>query len=176
MSAAPPSGGMTVQDRRAMNFIDRDNPVFSEPIQSPAAWTGSEIGGKAGVSRRLTPAQIETLWDLVERTRDRALTDATPADFADPLIDRLMDDVRHELIHGKGVVLLSDLDCAAFNTKPTTAWPVSVISGISSCLPTPTITKCWASRLTKERRQAAKPASSQVWQSTTSVCRNGPRS
>jgi Taurine catabolism dioxygenase TauD, TfdA family len=110
MIAAPHSGGMTVQDRRAMNYIDRDNPVFSERIQSPAAWTGSEIGGKAGVSHRLTVAQIETLWDLVERTRHRALTDATRADFADPLIDRLMHDVRHELIHGKGIVLLSGLD------------------------------------------------------------------
>ena len=60
MIAAPPSGGMTIRDRRAMNYIDRDNPVFSEPIQSPAAWAGSEIGGKAGVSRRLTVAQIGT--------------------------------------------------------------------------------------------------------------------
>jgi len=110
MTAAPHSGGMAIRDRRTMNYIDRDNPVFGERIQSPAAWTRSEIGGKAGVSRRLTPVQIETLWNLVERTRHRALTDATRADFVDPLIDRLMHDVRHELIHGKGVVLLSGLD------------------------------------------------------------------
>jgi hypothetical protein len=92
-----------------LSLPEFENPVHKERIPLPAAWTASEIGGKSGISRSLAPSEMEAMWESVECTRHRALHDLTRADFSHPLIHRRMDEVRRELIHGSGVVLLSGL-------------------------------------------------------------------
>lgn len=87
-----------------------DNPHYREPILYPAAWTAATIGGVAGITRALGSEQVRILWELAERTRERPLDGSPWPEFSHPIIDRLMQDVRGELVGGKGAVLLRGID------------------------------------------------------------------
>ena len=80
------------------------------PIDHPAAWTSGEIGGKEGLTHRLSPAHIEALHGIVARTRHKAAHAVTREDAADPVIDALMAGVRHTVMNGTGAVILSGFD------------------------------------------------------------------
>src|SRR5262245_17184686 len=87
-----------------------ENKIHDRLIRFPLPWTTFEIGGKEGISRRLTSIEMDNMWELVERTRHLLAEDVARTDFTSPLVERLMDDVRHELVQGRGAVLLSGLD------------------------------------------------------------------
>ena len=87
-----------------------DNPQYREPILYPAAWTAATIGGVAGIARALSKEQVQILWELTERTHDRPLDGSAWPEFTHPAIDGLMQDIRGELIRGKGAVLLRGID------------------------------------------------------------------
>jgi hypothetical protein len=81
-----------------------------QPIDHESAWTGSGLGGKAGLTVRLTPDHIAALERLVEQTGDREVTALTRRDFDHPLINGLMHGVRRILMEGKGAVIIGGLD------------------------------------------------------------------
>ena len=78
-------------------------------ITTPNAWTGRSIGGKAGLTRPLTPAQIAAFDQVLTRTRHLKPQQATRADFDHPEIAALAADLDETIRHGRGAVLLTGL-------------------------------------------------------------------
>ena len=54
---------------------------YMHRIETPAAWTGPAIGGKVGLTHRLTPAQIAAFDAAIARTRHLRPQEATADDF-----------------------------------------------------------------------------------------------
>ncbi len=94
---------------QARHYFDRPHDAPAEkPLESPAAWRGSEIAG-GNWRTELTPAQVEEL--------DRALAQAkasgkkagemTPADFPLPTLRKEIERWRLELDCGRGFQVIS---------------------------------------------------------------------
>jgi len=78
-------------------------------ITTPAAWTNATIGGKAGLTQRLTPAQLAAFDQALARTRHLKPQEATAGDFDHPEIKALVAGLDREIRVGRGAVLLSGL-------------------------------------------------------------------
>jgi hypothetical protein len=72
-------------------------------IPPPAAWTSGELGGKAPLVREAGPAVVRALDDLAARLRGRALPQVTRADMDHPALNALMDEVRADVMEGRGI-------------------------------------------------------------------------
>lgn len=79
-------------------------------IEHPSAWTSAAIGGREGLTHRLSRAHRGALAMAAERIENRTIGEISTADFPDESIRELMQAVRFELRHGKGAIILSGLD------------------------------------------------------------------
>lgn len=86
-------------------------------IDHPSAWTAAELGGKAAITRRLNAEQIAGFDALLARTVHLAPQTVTRKDFDHPVVNELVAEVRHELMDGRGVTLLSGLDPARYTPE-----------------------------------------------------------
>ena len=86
------------------------NPILDGPIDHTSAWTSAAIGGREGLTHRMSPEHRAAIFELLERTRPLKTTDITREDFDHPLVNELMAAVRFEIMHGKGAVILHGLD------------------------------------------------------------------
>jgi Taurine catabolism dioxygenase TauD, TfdA family len=84
--------------------------MHDQQIAHPAAWLGPDISGKEGLSRHLTDEEIVAIWDLVACTSSQPTEMITREAFANPVVDRLMECVRYDLMNGRGAVVLTGLD------------------------------------------------------------------
>jgi hypothetical protein len=82
---------------------------YRQMITTPSAWTNRSIGGKAGLTHRLTQAQLGAFETALERTRHLRPQQATRADFDHPAINALVAWLDDTIRHGRGAVLLSGL-------------------------------------------------------------------
>ena len=82
---------------------------FRNAITAPSAWTNRSIGGKAGLTLRLTPARIAAFDAALARTRHLKPQETTRADFDHPEIDALVAELDDTIRRGRGAVLLSGL-------------------------------------------------------------------
>jgi hypothetical protein len=91
-------------------------PIHREPIREPAAWTTASLGtdAKARLTRRLKPAELAAMEDLVRRTKDRAPWDITARDAAG--LAELAGDIRSILTHGTGMVVIQGIDRSRTST------------------------------------------------------------
>jgi len=80
---------------------------YRSKITTPAAWTNASIGGKAGLTHHLTPAQLDALNGALARTRHLKPQETTRADFDHPEINALVSWLDDTIRHGRGAVLLS---------------------------------------------------------------------
>ncbi len=78
-------------------------------VTDASAWTASDNGGVELITRRLSPPQIDALENAVANTQSLAPEDVTREDFGAPAITQLMNAVRHDIMRGRGVALLSGL-------------------------------------------------------------------
>jgi hypothetical protein len=83
-------------------------PPFPHKITSPAAWTHREIGD-AGLTYRLTTAQLAAFDLLLAKTRHLKPQEVTRADFDHPEVDALTAWLDDTIRHGRGAALLSGL-------------------------------------------------------------------
>jgi len=83
-------------------------PPFQHEIKSAAAWTHREIGD-AGLTYRLTQAQLAAFDTLLARTRHLKPQLITRAEFDHPEVDALTAWLDDTIRHGRGAVLLSGL-------------------------------------------------------------------
>ncbi|NML43581.1 TauD/TfdA family dioxygenase [Ramlibacter sp. G-1-2-2] len=84
--------------------------IRTEAIRHPAAWTAATLGGKAAITRHLTAEELAGFDEVLARTAQLAPQAVTRADFQQPALGRLIDDVRREITQGRGVLLLAGLD------------------------------------------------------------------
>jgi hypothetical protein len=84
--------------------------ICDHPIAGPMAWTVAGIGGRAGLTRRLTAAEHAALDDLLARTAHIPPLEVTRADFDHPAVNALMDEARREVLDGHGAIVLSAFD------------------------------------------------------------------
>ncbi|MBL0419854.1 TauD/TfdA family dioxygenase [Ramlibacter sp. AW1] len=84
--------------------------LCATPVEHPAAWTSARLGGRQAITRRLMGEELAGLDRLLARTAHLPPQGATRADFDEPAVNRLMDEVRAILTEGRGVVLLAGID------------------------------------------------------------------
>jgi hypothetical protein len=82
------------------------------PIEGPAAWYGPNLAARPQEwTYTLTPREIDEVEDALISTKHRQheIADIRPADFPLPTLGPLLHDMRRELLHGRGFVLLRGL-------------------------------------------------------------------
>ncbi len=87
---------------------------YRQTITAPAAWTGRSIGGKAGLTHHLTPAQRAALEMLLDRTGHLAAQDVRREDFDHPEVNALATWLDRTIRHGRGAVIVSGLTREAY--------------------------------------------------------------
>lgn len=92
-------------------------PVFDRRIDHPSAWTLSDVGGKEAFVHRIGREHVEALDEILARTKERAATAVTRENFSNGPIDALMTAARHEIMAGKGAVILSGLDMSRYSLE-----------------------------------------------------------
>lgn len=82
-------------------------PAF---IEDPAVWTSAGVGGKEGFLKPLGAHHLRSLRELVEKTRHLRMEDIRRSDFDSPEVSELMNEVRREIMAGRGAAILSGID------------------------------------------------------------------
>tara|TARA_B100000676_G_scaffold311889_1_gene383614 strand:+ start:18137 stop:19180 length:1044 start_codon:yes stop_codon:yes gene_type:complete len=82
--------------------------VFSEIIDHPSAWKGSDFAGPDDVAFDLDERHLDALRAVVARAyaAGRGIQDLTDAETAMPEIEAELKDLRHELMEGRGLLLV----------------------------------------------------------------------
>jgi Taurine catabolism dioxygenase TauD, TfdA family len=116
---------------------------FRDVITAPAAWTNRGIGGKVGLTQRLTDAQLATFDTVLTRTRHLTPQQTTRADFDHPEINALADGLSATIRHGRGAVLLTGLSPATHSEDDMER----IYWGIGVCLGEPAVQSMLGDRL-----------------------------
>ena len=84
------------------------NDVHTAIIDHPSAWKGSDFAGPDDVSFDLEDRHRDALWSVIRRAREsgHSLQELTEADAAMPEIAEDLRALRHELMEGRGLVLV----------------------------------------------------------------------
>lgn len=82
---------------------------YPNVITTPNAWTNRTIGGKAGLTHRLTGPQLAAFDTLLAKTRHLEPQDVSRRDFDHPEVTALAAWLDQTIRHGRGAVLLSGL-------------------------------------------------------------------
>ncbi len=90
------------------------------PVEDPAVWTSASLGGKSGLVHPLRPDHLEALRTVLAHTRHLGLEQIGRGEFEHPAVNELMSGVRRELMRGRGAVILSGIDLAAFTEEDFT--------------------------------------------------------
>lgn len=82
-----------------------------QPIDDPAGWTREELERTQAYLYRLSEDEVAEVLDAVDRVEARGLDikDITRKDFTLPAFGRVLDDLRDEIIRGRGFVFLRGL-------------------------------------------------------------------
>jgi hypothetical protein len=84
-------------------------PICHSLIDHPSAWTSKGVGGKAGITRRLTEQHLDAFEELLRRTRHLKPQEVTRHDFDHPVVTPLLAELRDEIMDGRGVVLIAGI-------------------------------------------------------------------
>ena len=93
----------------------RPSAIHRQPIREPAAWTAADLGPdpRARLTRRLSPAELRAMDDLLAATRSRPPWDVTSRDAAG--LAGIAQDVRSALTDGAGMLLIEGVDRARYS-------------------------------------------------------------
>lgn len=116
---------------------------FRTVITAPAAWTSRGIGGKPGLTQRLTDAQLAAFDTALVRTRHLKPQQATRDDFDHPEINALAAGLNETIRHGRGAVLLTGLTRATHSEEDMER----IYWGIGVCLGEPAVQSMLGDRL-----------------------------
>jgi hypothetical protein len=96
---------------------ENDMAPYCEVITAPAAWTNRSIGGKAGLTQRLTAAQLAAFDAALARTRHLKPQEAKREDFDHPEIAALAAGLDATIRRGRGALLLSGVSRATHSDE-----------------------------------------------------------
>ena len=89
-------------------------PIWNEPIVHASAWAGAGIGGKGGLVRRLGEPHLAALEVVLQKTQSLLPQAVEREQFDHPLLNRFLADIRRDIIHGRGVVVIQGLTLDRF--------------------------------------------------------------
>ena len=92
-------------------------PVHHQIIEHPSVWRGSDIAGKQAFERKLNAAELQGFDLLLARTAHLAPHDVTREAFDHPAINKLGRELKHEIMEGRGVVLLTGITREAYSDE-----------------------------------------------------------
>jgi hypothetical protein len=92
-------------------------PMPPGPISGPSAWRGADLQRSTAWIYVLTDAERGELHAAMERVRVRDLLEVGRADFALPTLGPKLDEIRRELLHGRGFVLIRGIDRARYDLR-----------------------------------------------------------
>jgi len=81
-------------------------------LDGSAGWTAESLGGRGPLTRSLSDGEIAAVQRLTRLVEGQRPEEVGRADFADPAIDALMEEVRDRVEQGPGAIILSGLDVA----------------------------------------------------------------
>jgi hypothetical protein len=116
---------------------------YRNVITAPAAWTNRTIGGTAGLTHHLRPAQLAAFDAVLARTRHMKPQETTRSDFDHPEITALTDWLSETIRHGRGAVLLSGILRATHSEEDMER----IYWGIGTCLGDPAVQSMLGDRL-----------------------------
>ncbi len=87
------------------------------PIEHPGAWTSAALGGVEAITRRLTADEIAGFDALLAATRHLPPQGVSREQFRHPAIDRLLTELRDEIMNGRGVVRVVGLDPTRYSPE-----------------------------------------------------------
>lgn len=92
---------------------------LGDPVTDPAGWEPEELLAHDDWIYRLTDEDVAELADAVEHTRRNAvaIVDLKAADFPLPRFGRVLQEVRAELLEGRGLAVLRGLPVAAMGRE-----------------------------------------------------------
>lgn len=85
-------------------------PVFEGQIDHPSAWTAASVGGREGLTYRLTGAQLAAIDELLAATAGLAPQAVTRAEFTHPALDAWLAEVFERIQNGLGAIIISGID------------------------------------------------------------------
>ncbi len=88
--------------------------VLMQPLDDPAGWSRDALAQSQAYLYCLSDAEVAEIFDAVDRVEGQAMDikDITRRDFALPVFGPVLDDLRAEIIHGRGFVFLCGLPVA----------------------------------------------------------------
>lgn len=91
--------------------------IHREIIDHPSAWTAASISGRQHFEQKLTPTQIEAIDTLLAATRHVPAQEVTREQFDHPEVNRLLTQIEQEILHGRGIVLVTGLDRSRYSPE-----------------------------------------------------------
>jgi hypothetical protein len=91
--------------------------IHRRRIDDRSAWTPATTNGRDGLTRHLDSTELAALEALLERTRPLDKFAIARRHFDHPVVNRLMDGVRREIMEGHGAVILSGFDPASHDQE-----------------------------------------------------------
>jgi len=96
---------------------DRMTSICREQITHPSAWTSADLGGKSAITRNLSTDEIRAFDEVLARTRHLAPQAVSRSDFDHPTVCGLVAELRHVVMEGRGLILVSGLDPARYSPE-----------------------------------------------------------
>lgn len=88
------------------------------PIGGPGAWRGADMAARRDEwLYTLSDAEVAELDDAMRRTRDTEILSIDRDAFALPTLGGVFDDMRRELLHGRGFVVLRGIPVQGYTTE-----------------------------------------------------------
>lgn len=86
-------------------------PEYRQPIDHPAAWKASDFKSPRDYTIELTPAQLDDIDAAVRKVRVAGLSldDIDKSHFPLPKLAPVIEEIRHELVDGRGFVVVTRL-------------------------------------------------------------------
>ena len=88
------------------------------PIGGPGAWHGQDLARRPEQwSYTLSDVEVGELDSALRRTRELSILSITKTEFELPTLGPVLDDVRHELLRGRGFVLIRGVPVEAYDIE-----------------------------------------------------------
>ncbi|MDX3905926.1 MAG: TauD/TfdA family dioxygenase [Pigmentiphaga sp.] len=91
--------------------------ICRTPIDHPSAWTSRDLGGRGAITRPLRQNELDDIDRLLEQTAHLAPQAVTRGDVRQPALVGLLDELRADIMHGRGVVLVTGLDPSRYDPE-----------------------------------------------------------
>ena len=108
-------------DFRSFRTAKRQPGQAMQPVVDPAGWSAESLKDVASWSYRITERDADELADGIAAVRRSgvAIVDVGREDFPLRAFGEVLDDVRRELMDGRGIVMMRDFPCDRFDREET---------------------------------------------------------